>query len=229
MVVTWTVLRTRTPVQEPPWVPVGAAWSEVGTCSPGDARPPDPDGSWWSVIATWDDAVTATAARPVRDDVDAWHVVLDPVSAHGDLVLSGSERPFDGLPSGGQLDGPAALITVAGSSADDGREREFFRRFMHVSRDIGSAPGHLVSLVHAPAKDPEAGPVLTFSVWEDLAAGVDWAYTHSRPHASAVQRQRTHGLVTRSGSLRCAVRSSSGTLGDLGDPLAAVRGRAPAR
>jgi heme-degrading monooxygenase HmoA len=223
MLVTWTTLRARTPVPGPPWVPTDATWWHAGHSSPGTAQPPAADGAWWSVVATWDDDLTAAAARPDGDDVEAWHVVLEPVSVNGDVVLPEDARPFDGLTGKGRLDGPAALITVAGRSPDGGREREFFRRFMHVSRDIGGAPGHVVSLVQAPAVDPEAGPVLTFSVWRDVAAGLDWAYSRSRPHTSAVLRQRSHGLVATSGSVRCAVRSSAGTLGDLGDPLAGLR------
>jgi heme-degrading monooxygenase HmoA len=226
MLVTWTVLRARTSLSQPPWLPIGACWSTAGHSSPGSARPPASDGVWWSVVATWDEADSAGVGPIDQEEIDAWHVVLHPVSSHGTLVLADEARPFDSLTSGRRLEGPAALITVAGRSPDDGREREFFRRFMHVSRDIGGAPGHVASLVHSPVTDPEAGPVLTFSAWKDLDAGLDWAYARSKPHASAVRRQRSHGLVQTSGSLRCAVLSSRGTLGGLGDPLAGLRGRA---
>ncbi len=228
MQVTWTVLRMSSPSALSPWKPVGASWWQAGHSSPGNAQAPVPDGCWWSVVATWDAARPAPEGPPGRNGTDVWHVVLEPASSHGAVVLAEGARPFDALPPGEQVEGPAALITVAGRSPDDGREREFFRRFMHVSRDIARAPGHVMSLVHAPASDPEAGPVLTFSIWEDLTSGLDWAYSRSRPHTSAVARQRAHGLVQTSGSVRCAVRSSRGTLGDLGDPLAAVLGRAVA-
>ena len=220
MIVTWSVLRAATGTQIVPWTPDDADWWQAGHSSPGSAQPPDADGRWWSVLATWDAAEQATDALPAVDGCDAWHVVLQPVSSHGDLVLADGARPFDELSPAGVLEGAAALLTVAGPSPDDGREREFFRRFMHVSRDISSAPGHLVSFVQAPSS--ATGPVVTLSVWRDLVAGTEWAYTRSRPHAAAVPRQRAHRLVETSGSLRCAVVSSHGTLGDLGDPLAGV-------
>lgn len=218
MIVTWTVLHVRTGAPVAPWSPDGAAWWQAGRSSPGTAQAPDATGAWWSLLATWDDPELVAQGPPVVEGVDIWHVVLQPVSAHGDVVLAGGARPFDDLPSTGVLDGVAALLTVAGPSPDDGREREFFRRFTHVSRDIARAPGHLVSLVQAPAAG--TGPVLTLSVWRDLAAATDWAYVRSRPHASAVPRQRAHRLVETSGSLRCAVLFSGGDLAELGDPLA---------
>lgn len=221
MFLTWTVLRIRPGTPVVPWTPAGAAWWQAGHSSPGAASPPDADGTWWSLLATWDDAEQAAHGPPTVEGVDTWHVVVEPVSTHGDVVLAGGARPFDDLPPNShELQGVAALLTVAGPSPDDGREREFFRRFMSVSRDISRAPGHLVSLVQAPPTG--SGPVLTFSVWRDLAAATDWAYTRSRPHTSAVSRQRSHRLVETSGSLRCAVVSSYGTLGDRDDPLAGV-------
>lgn len=229
MLVTWTVLCARAGAKTAPWTPVGASWWQNGHSSPGHAKPPDTDGIWWSVIAGWDEAQGAAAGPLTEGDVDSWHVVLEPVSSHGDVVLADGVRPFDALTSSRPVEGAAALITVAGDSADERREREFFRRFMHVSRDIGGAPGHVMSLVQAPADASDAGPVLTFSVWEDLSAGLDWAYNRSKPHSSAVTRQQSHRLVRTSGSVRCAVRSSSGTLGDLGDPLAGLLGSALGR
>ncbi|MCW2607112.1 MAG: hypothetical protein JWO60_1805 [Frankiales bacterium] len=219
---TWTVLRCRRPPSTAPWSPVGASWWEAGHGSPGRAQPPPADGSWWSVLATWPDPGTAAAGPPSDDDVDAWHVVLEPVSAHGDVVLAGGARPFEVASGAPPLAGPVALVTVAGASADDGREREFFRRFLHVSRDLGGAAGHLLSLVHVPADAPDRRPVLTLSVWQDVASAVDWAYSGSRPHTSAVARQGSHRLVRTSGSVRCAVRSSTGSLGAQGDPLAGL-------
>ena len=217
MLLTFTVLRARTAAAVPPWIPESASWCQVGHSSAGSAQPPETDGTWWSVLAGWDDAEAAGARPRTTADVDAWHVVLEPVSAQGEVVLGDGTRPFDGLDGTAALAGPAVLITVAGVSPDEGREREFFRRFVHVSREISSAPGHLVSLVQAPVAGP--GPVLTFSAWEELGAGLDWAYQRSRPHPSAVTRQRSHGLVRTSGSVRCAVVASSGPLGDVDDPL----------
>ena len=111
------------------------------------------------------------------------------------------------------------MVTFAGGSPDGAREREFFRRFLHLGRGVRSAPGYLAGVLQVP----RAGVVLTFSVWEDAEAAVDWAYEQPQ-HAAAVARQRSHRLVDASGSLRCAVLSSSGTLGDEPDPLAGRRG-----
>lgn len=222
MIVTWTVLHG-TAGSRCPWSPAGASWWVAGHSSAGRPEPPTSDGSWWSVLAGWADEDDAALDAP-QTEGEVWHVVLEPFSCHGDVVLADGSRPFDGVPTGRQAGGAVALITVAGPSADDGREREFFRRFLHASRDVAVAPGHVVSLVQAPAADVDRGPVLTLSAWADLDAGLEWAYSRSRPHSRAVVRQRTHGLVTTSGSLRCVVRSSSGSLGDLGDPLAGLRG-----
>lgn len=220
MFVTWSVMHARRPVPNAPCTPAGATWWQAGHSSPGRAQAPESDGRWWSVLATYEDLSVATSGPPPTDDVDTWHVVMSAYSAHGDLVLADGARPFDQLQSGPPTLGPVALITVAGASRDDGREREFYRRFLHATRDVGRAPGHLVSLVQAPIGAPQSGPVLTFSVWQDVQAGVDWAYTSSRPHSAAVARQRDHRLVELSGSLRCRLVSSHGTLGNEGDPLA---------
>lgn len=220
MLATWTVLHCAAPTSEAPWLPYGAAWYQTGHSSPGGARAPEEDGRWWSVLATWDDHAAACAGPPTGASADSWHVVLEPLGRHGDVVLTDDERPFDAVGSARPHDGPVALITVAGGSDDEGRAREFYRRFLHVTRDIATAPGHLVSLVQAPAVKPETGPVLTFSAWQDVRSGTDWAYQTSRPHSSAVARQRSHRLVRRSGSVRCAILSSQGSLGGAGDPLA---------
>lgn len=222
MYVTWTVMHMTTPTAAAPWTPTDATWSLAGRSSPGRAQAPEPDGLWWSVIATWADPTGATAGPPPSDDVQTWHVVMTAASSHGDLTLADGARPFEQLREGPAPVGPVALITVAGDSRDDGREREFARRFQYVARDVGRAPGHLVSLVQAPARAPGAGPILVFSAWRDLRAGLDWAYESSSPHRSAVARQRQHRLVELSGSLRCGIVSSRGALGDLADPLAGM-------
>lgn len=222
MFLTWTVLRAASPVPTTPWAPVGATWWQAGHSSPGRAGAPESDGRWWSVIATWDHLAPAQAGPPLTEGVQAWHALLQVASAHGDVVLADGAGPFDGLGAGPSPTGAVALVTLAGGSRDDGREREFFRRFMHVGRDVDRAPGHLVTLVHAPAGAAPPGPVVVLSAWQDLTSGLEWAYGRSRPHSSAVARQREHGLVELSGSLRCAVLASRGALGDTGDPLADV-------
>jgi hypothetical protein len=219
MITTWTVLRVRPASVTAPWTPEGATWWQAGHSSAGTAQAPAADGQWWSVLATWED-VHAAAGPPPTEDLDVWHLLLEPVSMHGEVVLQDGAPPFDGLPDAAELAGPTAVITVAGPSPDVAREREFFRRFGHVSRDIARAQGHLLSLISAPVAP---GPVLTLSVWTDLGSAVDWAYTTSLPHARAVPRQRAHGLVSTSGSVRCAVLSSGGALGELGNPLAGVQ------
>lgn len=144
---TWTVLRSEVPTASCPWTPDGASWWQAGHSSEGRAEAPAADGRCWSVLATWDDPAAAAAGPPDADGVEVWHAVLEASSAHGDVVLAGGARPFDGLVGAPPPEGPVALVTVAGSSADDGREREFFRRFLHASRDVAGAPGHLLSLV----------------------------------------------------------------------------------
>ncbi len=171
---------------------------------------------------TWRTREEAEAGRPLRDDLGTWHVVLEATSSSGDAVLAGGARPFDAVGRGRDAGGVTAVVTSAGVSPDSAREREFFRRFMHVARSIRRAPGHLAGLLQVP----DDGAVLTFSVWEDQRSARDWAYGQPA-HAAAVARTRTHQLVTASGSLRCAVLSSSGTLRDLGDPL--DRRRSPHR
>ena len=201
-----------------PWSPEGASWWQAGPTGAGRAEPPD--GRWWAVLATWPDRAAAEPGPPPADGTDAWHVVLEAASSRGDAVLAGGARPFAAVPAQGRVEGTAAVLTLAQLGQDDAREREFFRRFMHLGRGMGAAAGHLVSMVQAPSD----GAVLTFSVWDDLAAALDWSYAQPQ-HAGAVARQRAHRLVEASGFLRCAVLSSSGRLGDLADPLAGRTGR----
>lgn len=219
MIVTWTVLRSRRPATTVPWQPRDASWWQAGPSSDGTAGAPQQDGRWWSVLATWPGPAEAAAGPGPRDDLDAWHVVLEAVAFHGSAVVEGGARPFDGLPEAGQVEGAAAVVTFAGPSTDGGREREFFRRFLHLARGVAQAPGYVAGSVQAP----QQGAVLTFSVWEDLGCALDWAYVQQQ-HAAAVARQAAHRLVESSGSLRGAVLSSSGTLGDQPDPLAGRRG-----
>ena len=216
MIVSWTTLRSPGPVPTVTWQPSGASWWQAGPSGPG-AAPPASDGCWWSVLATWPDRAAAEAAPP--EDLDAWHVVLEAASFRGESVLAGGARPFDAVPADGRVEGAAAVLTLAALGPDSAREREFFRRFMHLGRGVTQARGQLTAQVQAPGD----GAVLTFSVWQDLGAALDWAYGQPQ-HAAAVERQRTHRLVEASGFLRCAVLCSSGRLGELADPLAGRTG-----
>ncbi|WP_336923479.1 antibiotic biosynthesis monooxygenase [Aquipuribacter sp. SD81] len=225
MLLTCTVLRPDPPAAVVPWEPVGATWWQAGRSSDGRSRVPDPDGRVRSVLAIWRHEDDALTGPPVTAGVERWHAVLDVRSSHGDVVMAGGARPFDGLVAGPAPAGAVALVTVAGSSADEGREREFARRFQHVGRDLARAPGHLLTLVHSPTGTTSIGPVVVLSVWRDLAAGLHWAYTGSRPHTAAVARQADARLVGVSASLRCAVVSSRGSLGGLDHGAAdSVRG-----
>ncbi len=160
---------------------------------------------------------------PARRGGDhAWHLVLEACAVHGDVVVAGGARPFDGLRPGPAPSGPTVLLTAASAPADDGREREFARRFRHVARDVDRAPGLLAVLVQVSDGTAGSGPVVTFSAWRDADAGTAWAYSGSGAHTSAVARQREHGLVALSGSVRCAVLSSRGALGDRPDPFAGL-------
>ena len=219
MIVTWTTLRSARPTDTVPWQPTGATWWQSGHSGPGRAEPPPLDGRWWSVLATWPDLDEAQAGPGPREDLAAWHVVLDAASFRGDAVLAGGARPFTTVPPTGRLEGAAVVVTFAGLGADSSREREFFRRFLHLGRAVARAPGHVAALVQAP----DDGAVLTFSAWTDVSSALDWAYVQPQ-HAATVARQRTHRLVEASGFLRCAVLSSSGALGDVPDPLAGLRG-----
>ena len=220
MHVTWTALELVAPSRACPWTPEGAGFWQAGHGAGGSAEAPSFDGTSWSVLATWDDADQARAARPA--DVEgvrrAWHVVLEPVSFRGDAVLSAGTRPFADLPAQGKVAGAAAVITLAGLGPDPARSGEFFERFVRLGRDVRTAPGHRAALVQAPAD----GAVLTFSAWSTLRDAVTWAY-HRPEHRATVQRQEEHALADTSGFLRCAVVSSSGTLGST-DPLAGLTG-----
>lgn len=171
------------------------------------------------MLATWEDPDEAGAGPGAQDGVDAWHVVLTPACYRGDAVLAGGARPFDALAGSGRVRGAAAVVTLAGLGPDAAREREFFRRFLHLGRAVPGAPGQVVALVQAPAD----GALLTFSAWRSLDAALDWAYAQPQ-HAGPVARQAAHRPVETSGFLRCAVLCSAGTLGDLPDPLAGLRG-----
>lgn len=219
MLVTWTTLHTELPVPDVPWLPVGARWWQSGHCGPGRAELPSFDGTWWSVLATWDDLAAAEQGPPEQAGVEAWHVVLQPAAYRGDALLAGGARPFAGLPGAGRTDGASAVVTLAGLGADESRGAEFFRRFLHLGRDVATAPGNLSAQVQAPSD----GAQLTFSAWRTLRDAVTWAY-HQPLHKATVDRQEEHGLVDTSGFLRCAVLSSRGTLGDRPDPLAGITG-----
>jgi heme-degrading monooxygenase HmoA len=218
--VSWTALELATPAAACPWRPAGATFSQAGIAGPGRAELPEAVGSWWSVLGTWEDPAAALAAAPAPGASvrGAWHVVLQPVSYRGDAVLSGGARPFDRLPHRGKVAGAAAVITLAGLSADAGRTGEFLDRFASLGRQVRDAPGSCAALVQAP----EDGAVLTFSAWRTLRDAVTWAY-HRPDHAATVARQETHSMLDSTGFLRCAVLGSTGTL-DGTDPLAGLTG-----
>ena len=217
MHVTWTALELAEPSAACPWTPDGATWWQAGQGADGVAAVPSFEGRWWSVVATWDDPRAAAVVPPAALG-SAWHVVLDPVSFRGDAVLAGGARPFAPLPDRGKVAGAAAVVTLAGLGPDPQRTGEFFERFVGLGQDVQTAPGGRAALVQAP----EDGAVLTFSAWATLRDAVTWAY-HRPTHAATVARQEEHPLVTTSGFLRCAVRSSSGTLRGT-DPLAGLTG-----
>lgn len=217
MHVTWTALELAEPSATCPWTPAGATWTQAGQGGPGQAAMPTFEGRWWSVVATWDDPDAAAVPPPARLGA-AWHVVLDPVSFRGDAVLAGGARPFAQLPGRGKVAGAAAVVTLAGLGRDPERTGEFFERFVALGQDVRTAPGARASLVQAPAD----GAVLTFSAWATLRDAVTWAY-HRPQHLETVHRQEAHALVETSGFLRCAVRSSTGTLAGT-DPLAGLTG-----
>lgn len=123
------------------------------------------------------------------------------------------------MPEKGRVTGAAAVVTLAGLGTDRARTSEFVERFVRLGQDVATAPGHRASLVPAPVE----GAVMTCSAWSSLHAAVTWAQ-HSPTHAATVAWQEDHQLLETGGSLRCAVLHSSGSPGDLGDPLAGRTG-----
>ena len=221
MHITWSALELAAPSDSCPWRPDGATYVQVGQAGSGRAEMPSFEGRWWSVLALWDeDPADLVPAWPVGGDLlrAAWHVLLEPASYRGDAALAGGRRSFGGLPGRGKVVGAAAVITLAGLGDDPARAHEFFERFTQLGQQVAAADGVRAALVQAP----EDGAVLTFSAWSTLRDAVTWAY-HRPEHAAAVRRQEEHALVAQSGFLRCAVRSSAGTLLGL-DPLAGLTG-----
>jgi heme-degrading monooxygenase HmoA len=223
MHVTWTTFQLDTPTPICPWVPVGARFTQAGYSGAGPFPVSSFDGRWWSVLAVWDDERIARSSGPAPGDVagSAWHVVLEPVSYHGDASLSGGARPFDGLPRTGKTEGASVVITLAGLGGAGPKAAEVFKRFLSLGRDVAQAPGYRAGIIQSPP----SGALLTFTAWETLRDAVTWAY-HRPEHTAAVRRQQEHKLLETTGFLRCAVRSSSGTLGLMADPLAGLTGAA---
>ena len=216
MIVSWTAVQPDGPTPTCPWEPQGATFTQAGHASPGLVGMPVFDGTWWSVLSTWPDRHAAQAAAPA---VPAWHVVLEAVSFRGDAVLGGGAMPFASLPEKGKVTGAAAVVTLAGLGTDRARTSEFLERVVSLGQDVASAPGHRASIVQAPTD----GAVMTFSAWATLRDAVTWAY-HQPAHAATLARQEEHGLLETGGFLRCAVLSSHGSLGGVGDPLAGLTG-----
>lgn len=220
MFVTWTTVELAAPSSRAPWRPGDASFTQSGHSAAGTAEIPGFAGTWWSSLSVWDDVAQAAGAAPAAEGEirAAWHVTLQPVSYRGDAVLSGGARPFDALPSRGKVAGAAAVITLAGLSADAQRTGEFVDRFARLGLDVQHAPGHLAALVQAP----DDGAVLTFSAWRTLRDAVTWAY-HRPDHLETVRRQEEHALLDTTGFLRCAVVASAGTVRGT-DPLAGLTG-----
>jgi heme-degrading monooxygenase HmoA len=217
--VSWTALELAAPRAACPWLPSGARFAQAGQAGAGVAELPEFTGRWWSVLAVWDDVGCASLAPTTGGVVRAaWHVVLEPVSYRGDAVLSGGARPFETLPRRGKVAGAAGVITLAGLDPDPARTGEFFDRFARLGEQVRAAPGHRAALVQAP----DDGAVLTFSAWRTLRDAVTWAY-HRPEHATTVARQERQRLLPSTGFLRCAVRSSTGTIHGT-DPLAGLTG-----
>ncbi|MCW2815138.1 MAG: monooxygenase, partial [Nocardioides sp.] len=206
MYVTWFHLQSPPSTPSVPWLPSGASFVQSGQGAGARAVFPSFDGTSWCVLAVFDTLDAAMAAQPGPDDTtEWWRVVLQPVSFHGDGVLSGGVQPFEDVARRGKVAGAAVVITMAGTGPDPARTSEFLERFPVLGDDVESARGFRAALVQAP----EDGAVLTFSAWRTLRDAVTWAY-HSPRHAETVQRHQDHPLLESSGFLRSAVLHSTG-------------------
>ena len=119
----------------------------------------------------------------------------------GDAVLAGGATPFSGLPERGKVAGAAAVVTLAGLSADRERSAEFFRRFAVLGDEVEQASGARAALVQAPSD----GAVLTFSAWDTLRDAVTWAY--HRPCTPRRSRDR-RSTACSTAAVSCAARWS---------------------
>ncbi|WP_370290767.1 hypothetical protein [Nocardioides sp.] len=218
MRVTWTLLRATDPTPECPWLPSGARHAQAGHAAGSRATLPPGDGLSWTVLGVFDDESAAETPAGTPGLAEWWHVVLEPASYHGDALLAGGATPFTEVPRRGKVAGAAAVITMAGLGDDVARTTEFFERVDTLGALVADAPGLRAGLVHAPSD----GAVLTFSAWTTLRDAVTWAY-HRPDHAATVRRQQEHPLLARTGFLRCAVLSSSGSVDGV-DPLAGLTG-----
>lgn len=171
----------------------------------------DADRNRWGLLATWDNAVDATAFEtgPVargwgRIADERLRVDLRPLTSRG--RWSGRE-PFGTPEPDRAYDGPVAALTRARIRA--GRMRTFWRAVPPVSADLHAAAGLRLALGVGEAPIGLQG---TFSLWDSPAAVTAFAY-HRPAHVEAVRRTAEVGWYSEELFARFAVLAVEGTVG----------------
>jgi hypothetical protein len=198
-------------------VPGLAFWRLLGTGS-GDDTGRGADLSRSALFAVWDDEpfldsflTDSKVARRWSGAEESWHVRLRAIGGHG--TWKGFD-PLTGLDAGTD-DGPVAIITRA--NVRRGSWRAFGAASEVVDDELHRAPG-LVDVVGIG--ETPVGSLVTFSLWESLAAARNFAY--SMPdHVEVVRRTRAEGWYSEEMFARFEPYASMGTWNGR-DPLAAV-------
>jgi heme-degrading monooxygenase HmoA len=165
------VIRHRLPDVEHAWAPAAASW-QWGRCGREAAAFPS-DLVTWAYLATWrdhDDLAEAVHRINGSETTElAWHVELRVVSRRGDVAYRGPD-PFVGLPPTAQALGQVAVLTSI--RVDPAKYDRFVEDWDSAVAHLSTAPGLLASANLVP----EEGDPLTFSVWQDQAAALAYAY-----------------------------------------------------
>jgi hypothetical protein len=165
-----------------------------------------------AVIAAWEDA---PADLDVANPVERWRGVCDVQRTHG--TLHGTD-PL-GPSSSGSPAGPGVILTCGNTKLR--RLPAFMRQNMRVVDELGRAPG-LLSAFGVLGLWKHGPWMCTLSFWEDLDAGLAFAYRSSPHHREAIKRQRDGAYgASESYFARLGLVASAGTL-DGRDPFGAV-------
>ena len=167
--------------------------------------PHQPDVTRWARLTVWSGTPRYDA---LPHATETWTVDLRPLRSRGRWA---GQEPF-GDPSGGEHEGPTAVLTRA--RVRPSRARAFYGDVPAVARSLHGAPGVRVSLPVGEAPTLLQG---TFSVWDSPAHLR--AFAHTGAHRDAVTRTTEVGWYAEELFARFAVEASAGTL-DGRDPLA---------